>query len=71
VDDSIRMVQTEKLQSLKARRDNPAVIQCLQAIRTAATSGQNLMPFVLDAVEQYCTLGEIADVLREVFGEYR
>jgi methylmalonyl-CoA mutase N-terminal domain/subunit len=37
----------------------------------AAKENKNLMPFVIDAVENYCTLGEIADELRNVFGEHR
>jgi methylmalonyl-CoA mutase, N-terminal domain len=71
IDDSIRQVQTDKLNSLKARRNNEAVAACLKTIEARAISGENLMPAVIDAVEQYATLGEIADVLRKVFGEYR
>lgn len=69
VDDSIRTVQSERLQQLRARRDPQAVTQCLEQIRTAAVEDTNLMPHVLSAVENYCTLGEIADTLRGVFGE--
>jgi len=43
----------------------------LQAIKEAATSNTNLMPLVIEAVENYCTLGEISDTLRSVFGEHR
>ena len=71
INDSIRKDQTEKLTALKNRRNADAVAQCLNAIETAANSTNNLMPFVLDAVENYCTLGEISDVLRKVFGEYK
>ncbi len=71
IDDSIRHVQSEKLARLRARRNQQQVDQCLSAITQAAQSGENLMPVVIAAVEAYATLGEIADVLRKVFGEYQ
>ncbi|HEX7903718.1 MAG TPA: methylmalonyl-CoA mutase family protein [Chitinophagaceae bacterium] len=71
VDDSIRQVQVEKLGQLKARRDHAKVDQCLQELNDRAVGGENIMPSVVDAVENKCTLGEIADTLREIFGEYK
>ncbi len=71
IDDSIRQVQTEKLAALRSRRNNSRCEELLSAIRQTAESGENLMPSVIRAVESYCTLGEIADALRQVFGEYR
>ena len=71
VDDSIRDQQVQRLQALKGKRDVAAVQNCLETIRQHAVNGQNLMPPVIDAVEHYCTLGEIADVLRNVFGEFK
>ncbi len=71
VDDSIRMVQTDKLNALKKKRDNQKVAECLKNIKSYALNDQNLMPVVIDAVENLCTLGEIADTLRHVFGEYK
>jgi len=71
IDDSIRQVQTNQVRALKARRDNKKVADCLLQINIAANGTTNLMPLVLDAVENYCTLGEISDELRKVFGEYR
>lgn len=70
VDDSIRKQQIEKINKLKNERDNAAVNLALQNLGVAAKGKQNLMPFILAAVECYATLGEIADVLRVVFGEY-
>src|ERR1700754_4532103 len=70
VDDSIRKMQTEKITLLKNSRDNQAVLISLNQLQNAAKGQQNLMPFILAAVEQYATLGEIADTLRQVFGEY-
>lgn len=71
IDDSIRQVQTERLQSLRSRRDNVAVASLLQRLENAAHTSENLMPIVVEAVENYCTLGEIADTLRKVWGEHK
>lgn len=71
VDDSIRQLQIQKLQQLRDGRDKAKVDQCLQILNDKAASGENLMPAVIHAVENKCTLGEIADELRGVFGEYR
>jgi len=71
IDDSIRQVQIEKLNSLKKRRDPAKVDRILQDLNDKASSGENIMPVVVEAVEHLCTLGEIADTLREVFGEYK
>lgn len=71
INDSIRNIQSEKLAKLKARRDAQKAGICLKKIETAAKNEDNLMPAVIEAVENYCTLGEIADVLRTIFGEYR
>lgn len=71
IDDSIQTVQTNKLKDLRSRRDNAKATACLQALKERALDGRNLMPAVVEAVENYCTLGEIADELRGVFGEYK
>ncbi|PWU03174.1 MAG: methylmalonyl-CoA mutase [Bacteroidetes bacterium] len=71
IDESIRQTQIEKLKLLKSKRDSAAANKCLAQLQKAATDGSNLMPFVIDAVDHYCTLGEIADTLRKVFGEYK
>lgn len=71
IDDSIRVMQSEKLKALREKRDSAKAQQSLDAIRNAATGTENLMPLVIDAVENLCTLGEIADTLRGVWGEYR
>jgi len=71
IDDSIRQLQVDKLNKLKSERDISNVNKCLESIAIAAKNGNNIMPFVIDAVEAKCTLGEIADVLRKEFGEYK
>jgi methylmalonyl-CoA mutase N-terminal domain/subunit len=63
--------QVARLEKLRAERDNQAVGAALEAVRRAAEGNENLMPYLIDAVKTYATLGEIADVLREVFGTYR
>ncbi len=70
IDESIRSIQIEKINRLKAERNTDSVVLALKNLNEAANSGQNLMPFILVAVEEYATLGEIADCLRNVFGEY-
>jgi methylmalonyl-CoA mutase, N-terminal domain len=71
VDSSIQQTQMNKLADFKKNRDQQAVANCLNAIKAAAIDGSNLMPPVITAVENHCTLGEISDVLRSVFGEHR
>jgi methylmalonyl-CoA mutase N-terminal domain/subunit len=71
VDESIQQGQIDKLNELKLKRDNNKVQASLIALSAAAHTNVNLMPYVLEAVENYCTLGEIADSLRTVFGEYK
>ena len=70
VDDTIRQIQIDKINKVKASRDNERVKETLQALEKAAIDGTNLMPKILDAVEAYATLGEVCDVMRGVFGEY-
>ncbi|MEP7258485.1 MAG: methylmalonyl-CoA mutase family protein [Flavitalea sp.] len=71
ISDEIRQVQTEKIESLKRRRDPAKVDNLLQSLNDAASGDENIMPIVIQAVENYCTLGEISDTLREVYGEYK
>ncbi len=72
VDPSVQDIQGEKIQKLKAKRDNAEVAAALQALSAAAgDDATNLMPPILRAVKAYATLGEICDCLRDVFGEYK
>lgn len=70
IDDSIRQLQSDRLRQLRAERDNEKVKACLAAVQEAAAGTANLMPPVIAAVENLCTLGEISDTLRVVFGEH-
>lgn len=63
--------QVARLNKMKAGRDNAAVQASLAKLREAAKGTENLMPYLIDAVKTYATLGEICGVLREEFGEYK
>lgn len=71
VDDEIRQLQIKKIEDLKKRRSAEQVDRVLRELEEAAVNGKNTMPFILKAVETYATLGEISNVLRKIFGEFR
>lgn len=71
VDPAVGERQKEKIQQLKAERNQQLVEEKLSALKEAAKGDENLMPYILEAVKAYGTLGEICGVLREVFGEYQ
>jgi methylmalonyl-CoA mutase N-terminal domain/subunit len=71
VDPAVRASQLEKIRKLKSERDSAGVTKCLVELKAAASSADNLMVPILDAVKCYATLGEICNVLRDVFGEYK
>ena len=71
IDETSSRHQTAKLAALRARRDNGKVQRTLDGLRRAAEGTENTMPFLLDAVRAYATLGEICDALRGVFGTYQ
>jgi len=59
-----------RLKRLREERNNSNVRHCLETIRKAAQGKDNLVPFVIEAVKSYVTIGEICGALRSVFGEY-
>jgi methylmalonyl-CoA mutase N-terminal domain/subunit len=63
--------QFGRLSRLRRERDNELVSAKLEALRQAALGNENLMPYILEAVSAYATLGEVCGVLRKAFGEYR
>jgi len=72
IDPEVSNKQVEKLGKLKAERDNTKVKENLEALSKAAKDESiNLMPFILECVENYASLGEISDALRAVWGEYK
>ena len=70
IDPEVGRKRAASLAALRARRDNDAVRACLDRIRAAASTDENMMPLLIDAVEAYATVGEICGVLREEWGEY-
>ena len=62
--------QVRRVKALRARRDSAAVERALERVRSAATTGENLMPAFIEAVAAYATLGEIVRVCKQVYGEY-
>ena len=66
IDETAGRHQEEKLAKLRARRDNGRVRKSLDALRRAAEGTENTMPYLLDAVRSYATLGEICDALRDL-----
>ncbi|MCC7369915.1 MAG: methylmalonyl-CoA mutase family protein [Chloroflexi bacterium] len=69
VDPAVRDRQIARIQALKARRDEAEAQARLAALEAAARSTENTMPRILACIESLCTLGEISDTLRRVFGE--
>jgi len=71
VDERVEHEQVERLRAFRAARDPREVERQLSRVRAAARGSENLMPYFVDAVDAGVTLGEICNVLREVFGTYR
>jgi methylmalonyl-CoA mutase N-terminal domain/subunit len=71
INPELERIQNERLAELRKTRDNEKVQATLAALRQAAQGTENLMPYILDAVKAYATLGEICNVMRDVFGEYQ
>jgi methylmalonyl-CoA mutase, N-terminal domain len=71
IDPATERAQVERVRRVRAERDADAATSALEKVEQAARSGENLMPRIVAAVEAYATLGEIADRMRAVFGEYR
>jgi methylmalonyl-CoA mutase N-terminal domain/subunit len=70
IDESVAHRQAERLQKVRAERSSDEVARRLSALRTASKGKDNLMPFILNAVKAYATLGEICDAMRDTFGTY-
>ncbi|MEM2368087.1 MAG: methylmalonyl-CoA mutase family protein [Candidatus Bathyarchaeia archaeon] len=72
IDPEIEKTLIKRLQEVKSQRNNAKVREALDSLRKAAEKENvNLMPFIIQAVKEYATLGEICDTLRQVFGEYK
>ena len=71
VDPDQEQNQRDRLDEVKAERDDDAVDDALTGLREAAQGSENVMPHIVDAVKAYATVQEISDVLRDEFGEYK
>ncbi|HEV2464360.1 MAG TPA: methylmalonyl-CoA mutase family protein [Acidobacteriaceae bacterium] len=71
IDEALERRQVERVRALRARRDKVVWRTAVESVKDHARGGKNLMPAILNAVESYATVGEIAAAMREVFGEYQ
>ncbi|HDD70069.1 MAG TPA: methylmalonyl-CoA mutase, partial [Candidatus Bathyarchaeota archaeon] len=71
VNPKVEEEQIARLQKVKRERDNRKVKEVLEKLHYAAEKDENLMPTIIEAVKAYATLGEITEVLRKVYGEYK
>lgn len=71
IDSTIADKQVAKIKAVKEKRDSQAAADALAALRAAAATDENLMPYIVDCARKWCTEGEICNELRAVFGEYR
>jgi methylmalonyl-CoA mutase N-terminal domain/subunit len=71
IDEALEHRQVERLRALRQCRDKAVWESAIRAVEEAARGEANLMPHIIHAVESYCTVGEISDALRRVFGEYQ
>jgi methylmalonyl-CoA mutase N-terminal domain/subunit len=70
-DPTIRDRQIQKLNQVRKERDHAKVEKCLKDLKEAAEVGINIVPYTLEAVKAYATIGEMTGVLRKVFGEFK
>lgn len=71
IDESVARKQIERLHQVKKERNNEKVKKALEKLKKAAEGTENLMPYILDAVREYASVGEIISTLKEVFGTYQ
>ena len=71
IDETVGIGQRDRLNEIKRTRNNESVKRHLCSLTEAARNGKNLMPFIIEAVREYATVGEISDIFREVYGIYR
>jgi len=71
IDDKVEEEQIKILQHVRDQRNNGQVQEKLEKLKQAAKSTENLMPYIMDAIREYASIGEVMATLKEVFGEYR
>lgn len=70
IDEEVADEQIAKLEEIRKERNNEKVARCLERLKVAARGYENMMPFIIDAVREYASVGEIIGALKEVFGTY-
>jgi methylmalonyl-CoA mutase N-terminal domain/subunit len=71
MDDAARKLQLDRLAEVRRTRNTRAALGALARLRDSAQGNANLMPLLVECVEEYCTVGEITKELKDVWGEYR
>ena len=71
MDEAARRLQLDRLAEVRRTRDTRAALEALKQLRSAAQGDANLMPSMIECVEEYCTVGEITIELKDVWGEYQ
>jgi methylmalonyl-CoA mutase N-terminal domain/subunit len=71
IDMSVGEMKTKELKEFRAKRDQAKWKAALDKLRDVSKTDENVMPYVIDAVKAKATVGEVCDVWREVFGEFR
>jgi len=71
IDMKVQEEQIKFLRQIRSKRNNSDSADKIQSLKTAAQSDENLMPYILECVKSYASIGEICNVMREVFGEYK
>jgi len=71
IDPALEQAQIERVRALRERRDSKVTTAALNKLEQAAGTNENLLPCILECVESYATVGEISNILRGVWGEYR
>ena len=71
IDPKVEQQQVDNLQKLKRERNNKKAKETLEKLHYAAQKDENLMPTIIEAIKSYATIGEITEVLRQVYGEYK
>jgi methylmalonyl-CoA mutase N-terminal domain/subunit len=71
IDEALERRQVERLRALREKRDKRVWETGIHGVEEAARTGSNVVPRIIQAVESYCTVGEISDAMRRVFGEYQ
>ncbi|MFQ5928870.1 MAG: methylmalonyl-CoA mutase [Acidobacteriota bacterium] len=71
IDPKVEKQQAKRLKKMRKSRDLSQIQRALDTVRQAAQGQENLMPVIISAVQSHATVGEIADAMRDVFGEYK